>query len=130
MEQNSNQTNPPETPPSVPAPVSSSAPVESVDNSLLMGILAYLGILVIIPYVMAKDQPFVKYHIKQGILLCGLWLVVYIVGTTILPYGLYQILQLCNLAIVALAIFGIVHVVQKKEEPLPIIGHLADKISI
>lgn len=130
MEQNSNQTNSPETPVPVPTPVSTSAPVEAVDNSLLMGILAYLGILVIIPYLMAKDQPFVRYHIKQGIVLCGLWLLVYIVGTTILPYGLYQILQLFNLAIVALAIFGIVHVVQKKEEPLPIIGHLADKISI
>lgn len=120
---NSNPTATPIVPNQSPA-------TEQTDNSLLMGILAYLGILVIIPYLMAKDNPFVKYHVKQGIVLTGLWLIVYVLGVTIIPYSLYQIFSLINLGVLALAIFGIVHVVQKKEAPLPLIGQFADKVKI
>jgi len=125
MESNSEQTNQTQNPTPTQTPS-----VSTEDNSLLMGVLAYLGILVIIPFLMAKDQPFVKYHVRQGIVLCGLGIIVYVLGTTFMPYSLYQLLSLLNLGIVILAIFGIVNVVQKKEAPLPLIGHLADKIKI
>jgi hypothetical protein len=40
----------------------------SQDNKL-MGILAYIGPLIIVSYLVAKDDPFVKFHIKQGLVL-------------------------------------------------------------
>jgi len=37
-----------------------------VESNVLMGILSYLGPLVIISYLTSKDNPFVKFHIKQA----------------------------------------------------------------
>ena len=39
------------------------------DNDKLMGVLAYLGILVLIPLLAAKDSKFAQFHAKQGLTL-------------------------------------------------------------
>ena len=38
-----------------------------MENNKLMGILSYIGILVLIPIFAAKDDPFVRYHANQGL---------------------------------------------------------------
>ncbi|OGG53049.1 hypothetical protein A3H16_00990 [Candidatus Kaiserbacteria bacterium RIFCSPLOWO2_12_FULL_53_8] len=88
-----------------------------------MGVLAYLGILIIIPFLMAKDNPFVKFHIKQGLVLVVVELIVWVLGMYM--WQLWQVLQLVNLATLVLAIIGIVNVVQGKEKELPLVGSLA-----
>lgn len=40
-----------------------------VQNNKAMGILSYLGILVLIPILAAKDSPFARYHANQGLVL-------------------------------------------------------------
>ena len=93
------------------------------EHKTLMGVLSYLGILVIIPFLMAKDDPFVKFHIKQGLLLVIIELAVWILGSSM--WQLWMLLNLVNLATLVLAIVGIVNVVQGKEKELPLIGGLA-----
>src|SRR4030043_1974909 len=44
-----------------------SSSVSSEDK--LMGVLAYLGILVLIPLLMKKESSFVQFHAKQGLVL-------------------------------------------------------------
>jgi len=89
-----------------------------------MGILSYLGILVIIPLLVAKGDPFVKFHIKQGLVLLiieiAMW---FVVGVFLWQFWMF--LQLINLATLVLAIIGIVNVVQGKEKELPLVGSLA-----
>jgi len=98
------------------------------DNSLLMGILAYLGILVIIPYLVARDDAFVKYHIQQGLVLCIFWLGLMVISNFL--WVLYPLISLVQLGLVVLSIIGIVNVVQKKQVPLPLVGSLAKNIKI
>ena len=107
-----------------PSTPQASGPVNSKDqNKTLMGVLAYLGILIIIPFLTAKDDPFVKFHIKQGLLLVIVEIAVWVIG--MFTWQLWSLLQLLNLATIVLAIFGIVNVVQGQQKELPLIGSFA-----
>ena len=89
-----------------------------------MGVLSYLGILVIIPLLVARDDSFVKFHAKQGLVLLIIEIAVWFVLSAFL-WQLWMFLQLINLATLILAIIGIVNVVQGKEKELPLVGSLA-----
>ncbi|MFZ2886549.1 MAG: DUF4870 domain-containing protein [Minisyncoccia bacterium] len=93
------------------------------EKNVLMAILAYIGPLILISYLIAKDDPFVKFHIKQGLLLVIGEVATWMIMMTI--WILFPLLQLVNLAIFVLAIIGIVRAAQGQEKPLPLIGHFA-----
>lgn len=102
------------------APTPTPAPA---DNTTLMGVLAYIGPLVIIPYLTAKDNPFVKFHIKQGLVLLVAEAILWVLGSMV--YMLWMVLQFVNLGLLILAILGIVNVIQKKEAEVPLLGQFA-----
>ena len=92
-----------------------------------MAILAYLGILVIVSYVVAKEDPFVKFHIKQGLVLLVLVIAVWFLGMLIWP--LFPLLSLVNLVIFILAIVGIINAAKGKEKELPFVGQFSKYFS-
>ena len=107
------------------APASHSAPQKNIG----MALLSYLGILVIIPLITeAKNDPFVKYHIKQGLVL----LITCVIGSAVsmVPIIGWILSPFIFLFMIVLAIIGIVNAVGGKEKPLPLIGHYSDKIHI
>lgn len=97
-----------------------------------MAILAYFGILFLIPLFVAKDSKFVRFHTGQGInlfILC----VAYTVLNSILCGIFYAIapflgqiisllFTLVGLGILVLAILGIINAAQGKAKELPLIG--------
>lgn len=95
------------------------------DQSLFMGILAYIGVLIIIPYLVAKHNPFVKFHIKQGAVLVAIEIVLWVLIQTGMFYLIMPIISIIQLAVIILAIIGIVNVIQKKEKELPVVGSFA-----
>ena len=117
------------TPKPISTPVTSNT-TPSIKNDTLMGVLCYLGPLVIIPYMTAKENPFVKFHVKQGIVLFGIELAIYVLGSMFIMSGLFALFSLLNLGALVLTIIGIINVVGKKEVPLPLIGKLADSVKI
>ncbi len=50
-------------------PESLEVSAEDADTNRVFGILAYLGIFVLVPIIVAKDSPFAKYHSNQGLVL-------------------------------------------------------------
>ena len=40
-----------------------------VGNSRMIAVLAYLGILVVVPFLMERKTEFIRYHVGQGITL-------------------------------------------------------------
>lgn len=106
------------------AGANTTSPVKK-ENNTLMGVLAYIGPLVIVSYLVAKDEPFVKFHIKQGLVLLVLSLVVWLFGSMFLGYSMFMFMRVINLAITVLAIIGIVNVVQGKEQELPLVGQFS-----
>ncbi len=93
--------------------------------NVLMAVLAYIGPLVIISYLVAKDEPFVKFHIKQGLILLAIQAVLFVLmGSTM--WGLFGLLQLIRLGVMVLSVIGIINAIQKNQKELPLVGGLAE----
>src|SRR3989338_880958 len=97
------------------------------ENQTLMGVLAYLGPLVIIPFLSAKDDSFVKFHIKQGLVLLVIEIALWLAMSIFWP--LRPIFGILQLGVLVLIIIGIINVVQKKEKNLPIVGSFVNKVN-
>ncbi|MFZ2253242.1 MAG: hypothetical protein WAW13_03665 [Minisyncoccia bacterium] len=104
------------------------APVVQADNSTLMSVLAYIGILVLVPLLVSKDNETVKFHIKQGLVLLVIEAGVWVLG--MMMWSLYPLLSIINIATLVLSIIGIVNVVQKKQSELPVVGQFAKHFTI
>ena len=90
-----------------------------------MAILAY--IIFFIPLLTdSKKDPFVKYHVKQGLLLFIGWVAIAIISS-FLPWYLMLIVRLLNLALFILMIIGIISASKGEQKPLPLIGQFAKK---
>ncbi len=99
-----------------------------VSNNTLMAVLSYLGPLVIISYVTAKDNPFVKFHIKQGLVVFSLEVIVWILSSMV--WSLWMLLNFVNIVTLVLSIIGIINAVQGKEKELPVVGGFSSYFKI
>lgn len=119
---------PKEEPKTAPKMENTEAPKAEVGQNTIMAILAYIGPLVIVSYVMAKDEPFVKFHIKQGLVLFISEVVLWFIMSAV--YMLWPIIQIVHLGIIVLSILGIINAVQGKEKELPIVGKWGESFKI
>jgi len=106
---------------------SQQAPVPKEKNTG-MAIVAY--IIFFIPLLTdAKNDPFVKYHVKQGLVLFISWIVVGLVGILLIfiPYVGWMIARLLNVLLFVLMVLGIMSAVKGEQKPLPVIGQFAEK---
>ena len=86
-----------------------------------MAIVAY--ILFFVPLLTdSKNDPFVKYHVKQGLVLFIFGALCMVVVRLLYMFWLGSIL---NLAILVLLIVGIINATSGKEVELPLIGQFA-----
>lgn len=88
-----------------------------------MAALAYIGPLVIVSYIMGKDNPFVKFHIKQGLVLLVIEVALWFLGSML--WAFLPLLGIVNLALFVVAVIGIVNAANKKEQELPLVGSFA-----
>lgn len=103
---------------------SANAPAaEKPDNRVVLGILSYLGPLVIISYLVGKDDPFVKFHIKQGLILLIINAIMWALSASFWP--LWPLWNLVNLFVLVLVVIGIINVINHREKELPVVGSLA-----
>ena len=112
-------------------------PQEEVQKNKGMGVLSYLGILVLIPLLAGnKQSAYVKQHINQGLSLFILSAIVDLLdGETVLGmhsfinFGntfLSEILDIAGFALFIIAIMGIVSACKGTKKELPLVGK--DKI--
>ncbi|MDB5244476.1 MAG: hypothetical protein JWN18_346 [Parcubacteria group bacterium] len=120
------------TPTAVPETIQTAQTPAAVHKNTLMAALAYLGILVIIPYLAAKDDSFVKFHIKQGLVLLVIEAVVWVLGTIFWGYGMmfWALIRIINLGTLIISIIGIVNAVQGNEKELPLVGQYGRNFNI
>lgn len=108
---------------------------QDIVTNKVMAVLAYIGILVLIPIFAAKDSKYARFHSSQGLTLfiievaCGF---VSAIASTILHILLLgflavtvtAILRLVQLCCVGLAIYGIVNAVSGLTKELPVTGKI------
>lgn len=107
---------------------------QDIEQNKVMGVLAYLSWLVLIPILAAPQSKFARYHANQGLVLAIVeigWLIVsmilgFIFGLISWYLGMIlgTLLNLVNIVFLVFAILGIVNAAQGKAKELPIIGKI------
>lgn len=97
-----------------------------------MAIISYIPFLFLVPMLTKEDKdPFIKYHIKQGIVFTiAAVLVNAIFSPFLFFFFLFFLRPLAELALLVVFIIGVLHAVNGEMKPLPIIGQFADKIRL
>ncbi|HPN96697.1 MAG TPA: hypothetical protein PLK35_02930 [Candidatus Moranbacteria bacterium] len=103
-----------------PAPVAPQGNSSDAEKNKGMAILAY--IIFFIPLLAAKDSKFAMYHANQGLVLFLASIIIWIVSGIIPFIGWFIIGPLGSLAIIILAIIGIINAAKGEMKPLPLIG--------
>ncbi|MDR2686444.1 MAG: DUF4870 domain-containing protein [Oscillospiraceae bacterium] len=114
------------------APAAADDEAKDAQDNKVMGILAYLGILVLAPIFAAKDSKFAKFHANQGLILAiltiaygvvfGILMAVFSLISWRLGAIMSPILCLVFLVYPVFAILGIVSASRGEMKELPIIG--------
>ena len=98
------------------------------EDNKLMGILSYIGVLCLIPLLTKKDNTFVFFHAKQGMVLFIAEVITALIAA--IPLLGWVVAPIISIIWLILAIIGIVNVLDGKQKELPILGKYADKIKI
>lgn len=110
------------------------APVQTdAQQNKVMGILAYLSWLVLVPLLAAKESPFARYHTNQGLALAIVeiaWWILSAILTAIAgasySLGLIAIVGvigwILGIIFLVFSIIGIVNAAKGEMKPLPLIG--------
>ena len=102
------------------ADTTAQATAEDIGKNKAMAVLAYLGLLFLVPLLAAKDSPFARYHTNQGILL----FIVQTIGVaaTQIPYAGWIAGALVNIFTTALRVIGVINAFKGEAKELPVIG--------
>ena len=96
-----------------------------LEEDKLMAILAYLGALVLVPLIMKRDDAFVLFHAKQGLVL--------FVGYIIAAIAVWWVAVIGNILLILLmliSVIGVVQASQGKRWKIPVITGLANKFNL
>ncbi len=96
-------------------------PTIKASDSNLMAALSYLWLLSIVMLLVKKDDEFVQFHAKQG-------LVLFIAG--IICMIIPVIGWFANIVILIAVIIGFIKAIQGERFEMPVVGDLAKKINI
>lgn len=92
----------------------------------IYAVLAYIWVLCLIPVLTKKDDPFIKFHARQGLMLFIIEIALGIVG--IIPLLGVIVSQIGYLVCLVVAVMAIIQVLKGKEWKIPYIGEWAEKI--
>ena len=115
------------------ADYSSQMDASDVEKNKVMGVLAYIGILVFIPIFAAPESKFARFHANQGLTLFVFEvfysLIMTVLGVTVgkVPVAGPIIIAFCGLVGLVwliLSICGIVNAVNGRAKELPILGNI------
>lgn len=98
------------------------------EETNLMALISYLGVLCLIPILTKEKDEFVRFHAKQGLVLFIGEMVTWAV-LIVLPF-LWLVGNLLGLFWLILSVLGIINVIKKEKKEIPLVGQLAEKIKI
>lgn len=97
---------------------------QDINDNKLIAALSYVWVLFLIPLLAKRDSKFCQFHAKQGLLL----FLVEVVGW--LVFWIPIIGWLLFLAVVVVAIIGILKALSGQYWELPVLGEYAKKINL
>ena len=91
-------------------------------------VLSYLWILCLVPILMKKEDEFVRFHARQGLMLFIIEIAVAIIGIVPLLGPLVYVLGIFICGV--LSVIGIIQVLMGNKWSIPVIGEWAEKIQL
>jgi len=95
----------------------------------LLGAIAYIFLLFLVPLLGKRNSEFAQFHAKQGLVLAISWFVLMILGMIPL-LGWLIIMPLGSLFLILLTVLGILNALTGKMVDLPVIGKYAHNINL
>ena len=97
---------------------------EDIDGNKVMGILAYLSFLVLVPIFAAKESKFARFHANQGLVLLIVEIILGVVSGILgaIPVVGWIISVAISVIEIAFSVIGIINVANGKAKELPFIG--------
>jgi len=92
------------------------------NNNKLYNILAYVGILFLVGLIAAPNEPDVKFHVNQGLVLCLLEIALGIIA--VIPVIGWVVGFAGSIFCLVLAIMGIISASKGEQKELPLIGKI------
>ena len=104
-----------------------------VTDNKVFAIMAYIGILVLVPIFAAKESKFAQYHANQGLCVCILWVADMVVFSILralswiaFPWVMGTIVSILSsivsVLIAVLVILGIINAARGEQKELPVVG--------
>jgi len=94
-------------------------------RSRVMAGLSYLGILCFVPLLFNRDDGFVAFHARQGLVIWG-WGVLALFSLGIPGFGWF--FRFSSSLIMMACLIGLVSVLLRKSWKLPLVGDLAERL--
>lgn len=95
---------------------------QDIENNKVYAILAYIGILFLVPLLAAKDSPYARFHTNQGLVLFLFGVALGVVGW--IPVLGWLVAIVGSIMAFVFMIMGIINAAQGECKPLPIIGEI------
>ena len=95
-------------------------------SSRLLAVMSYLGVLSLVPLVMNRDDSYVQFHARQGVIL-WMWEVLAIYTLLIPAVGNF-FFRFSSLACLVLSVIGVLSVLLGRAWKFPVIGDWAARL--
>jgi uncharacterized membrane protein len=93
---------------------------KDIQENKIFAVLAYFGILVLVPLLTKKESKFAMFHARQGLMLLIGWIISWLLSFVFVGFIL-------SIVMIIFSIWGIVNAAAGKYAKLPLIGDLATK---
>ncbi|MBF0429537.1 MAG: hypothetical protein HQL94_11490 [Magnetococcales bacterium] len=95
-------------------------------STRIMALLSYFGVLSLVPLIMNRDDAYVRFHARQGVIL---WMWEVIAIYTLLVPGLGNLFfRFSSFACLALSVVGVISVLLGRAWKFPVVGDWASKL--
>ena len=100
---------------------------EQIESGKLMSVLSYLSVLALIPYFTEKNNPYVKFHAKQGMNIFIYEAILSALDSFLTPFtGLFGFVAYLGLvAFAILSIIGLVFALTGEAKEVPFLNKIA-----
>ena len=105
----------------------------TTNPDILMCVISYLGLFALIPYFVKRNDSFIAWHAKQGLLITATALAVYFIlfAISMVP-GIGFIAMLLNflfaLSVFGLSIYCIIQACSGNRWPVPVLSAFVEKV--
>ena len=102
-------------------------PKEYIKKGRALAWLSYFGLLLIIPAIIQRNNPYTVFHVKQGMAL----LIVNVIFIFICIEANLPVIfcQTVSVVLLIINIIGIVNAIMGKVKPLPIVGFIGELLN-